>query len=133
MWRCARPSSERTRYARTSSCTRRWALRRRSVSVSSLAELAQALVRVESINPSLDPSGSGEYPAARVVAEWCERAGLEVELEEVAPGRPNVVAVARGSGGGRTLLLNGHLDTVGLLAPDAGLAPRIDGGRLYGR
>ena len=66
-------------------------------------------------------------------AEWLERAGLEVHVEEVAPGRPNVVGVARGSGGGRTLVLNGHLDTVGLLEPDGGLAPRVEGGRLYGR
>ena len=66
-------------------------------------------------------------------AEWLERAGLEVHVEEVAPGRPNVVGIARGSGGGRTLVLNGHLDTVGLLEPDGGLAPRVEGGRLYGR
>ena len=68
-----------------------------------------------------------------MLAEWLERAGLEVHVEEVAPGRPNVIGVARGSGGGRTLVLNGHLDTVGLLEPDGGLAPRVEGGRLYGR
>jgi len=101
--------------------------------VSRVAELAQALVRAESINPSLDPSGSGEHRAARVVAEWCEQAGLEVELEEAAPGRPNVVAVARGSGGGRSLLLNGHLDTVGVAGMDDPFSGRIEGDRLYGR
>jgi acetylornithine deacetylase len=56
-----------------------------------------------------------------------------VHVEEVAPGRPNVVGVARGSGGGRTLILNGHLDTVGLLEPDGALAPRVEGSRLHGR
>ena len=44
-----------------------------------------------------------------------------------------MIGVARGTGGGRSLLLNGHLDTVGLLEPDAGLNARVENGRLYGR
>jgi len=101
--------------------------------VSDVAELARALVQAESINPDLDSSGSGEQAVVRVVAEWCERAGLEVAVEEAAPGRPNVVATARGSGGGRTLLLNGHVDTVGvagMVDPFSGL---VEDDRLYGR
>ena len=98
-----------------------------------LAELTAQLVAVDSVNPTLVPSGGGEAAAARVLAEWLERAGLDVHVEEAVQGRPNVVAVARGTGGGRTLILNGHLDTVGLLEPDAGLAARVEGGRLYGR
>ena len=57
--------------------------------------------------------------SASVLAEWLEQAGLEVHVEEAAPGRPNVIGIARGTGGGRSLILNGHLDTVGLLEPDA--------------
>ena len=97
------------------------------------AALAAQLVAIDSVNPTLVPTGSGEAAAAEVLADWLERAGLEVHVDEVAPGRPNVVGVARGSGGGRSLILNGHLDTVGLLEPDGGLAARVDGGRLYGR
>ena len=97
------------------------------------AELAAQLVAIDSVNPTLIPAGGGEAAVAAVFAEWLERAGLEVHVEEVAPGRPNVVGIVRGKGGGRTLVLNGHLDTVGLLEPDGGLAPRVEGGRLYGR
>jgi acetylornithine deacetylase len=101
--------------------------------VSDVAELASQLVAIESINPDVVPGGSGEAGVARFVAEWCERAGLETSVTEPAPGRPNVVAVARGSGGGRTLVLNAHTDTVGVAGMVDPFVARIDGGRLYGR
>ena len=75
-----------------------------------LAELAGSLVETESVNPGLAMDGSGEGAVAEVVAEWSRAAGLRVEIEEVLPGRPNVVVTAPGMGGGRTLLLNGHLE-----------------------
>jgi acetylornithine deacetylase/succinyl-diaminopimelate desuccinylase-like protein len=98
-----------------------------------LAELAQELVRIDSVNPDLVPGGRGERDLARFVADWLEDAGLEVEVEEVAPGRPNVVGRAGGSGGGPTLLLNAHMDTVGYEGMEEPLEPRIEEGRLYGR
>lgn len=101
--------------------------------MSSVAELAAQLVGIESINPQLGVGGSGEMEIARFVAEWCERAGLETSLTEPAPGRPNVVAVARGSGGGRSLMLNAHMDTVGVVRMPDPFTPRLEGGRLYGR
>ena len=67
------------------------------------------------------------------VADWARGGGLEVELDEAAPGRPNVIATARGTGGGRTLLLNAHMDTVGYAGMADPLSPRIEEGRLYGR
>jgi acetylornithine deacetylase len=101
--------------------------------MSEAVELLQRLVAVESVNPTLVPGGSGEAEIARVVAEWLESRGVETEVDELAPGRANVIGRARGTGGGRTLLLNGHLDTVGLGGPDGSLEPRIEGGRMYGR
>ena len=98
-----------------------------------LTELTGRLVAIDSVNPDLVPGGAGEAEIARVVADWLEGAGLEVERTELAPGRWNVVAVARGSGGGRTLLLNGHMDTVGVAGMDAPFEPRVDDGRLHGR
>jgi acetylornithine deacetylase len=56
-----------------------------------------------------------------------------VSFEEVAPGRPNVTAVARGSGAGPTLLLLAHTDTVGVGEMERPHEPRIDDGRLHGR
>lgn len=103
------------------------------MSSSSLTELAAELVRIDSVNPDLVPGGAGEGELARFVADWLEDAGLEVEVEEVAPGRPNVVGRARGTGGGSTLLLNAHMDTVGYDGMEAPLEPRVEDGRLYGR
>jgi acetylornithine deacetylase/succinyl-diaminopimelate desuccinylase-like protein len=101
--------------------------------MSEVADLTALLVEIESINPDVVPGGSGEQVVARLVAEWCERAGLEVSVQDAAPGRPNVVAVARGTGGGRSLMLNAHMDTVGVVGMAEPFTPRRDDGRLYGR
>lgn len=98
-----------------------------------LAELASELVRVDSVNPGLVEGGAGEGEIARLVAAWLADAGLEVEVEEVAPGRPNVVGIARGSGGGASLVLNAHMDTVGVVGMERPFEPAIANGRLYGR
>ena len=101
--------------------------------MSDVAELAARLVAIESINPDIVEGGSGELGVARFVAEWCERAGLDTTLTELASGRANVVAVARGTGGGRSLMLNAHMDTVGVAGMTDPFVPRLQGGRLYGR
>jgi acetylornithine deacetylase/succinyl-diaminopimelate desuccinylase-like protein len=101
--------------------------------VSEVAEVTAQLVAIESINPDVVADGSGETEIARFVAEWCDRAGLETTLAEPAPGRPNVVAIARGSGGGRSLMLNAHMDTVGVAGMADPFTPRLEDGRLYGR
>ena len=82
-------------------------------SLDELQELICSLVAIESVNPDLVPSGSGEGLIASFVASWLSAAGLEVTVVEPVPGRPSVVGVLRGSGGGRSLMLNAHMDTVG--------------------
>jgi acetylornithine deacetylase len=96
-------------------------------------ELLAELVAIDSVNPSLVPDGAGEAEIAQFVAGWAEAAGLAVDIVEPSPGRPSVVATARGGGGGRTLMLNAHLDTVGVAGMAAPHEPFVDGGRLYGR
>ena len=98
-----------------------------------LVTLLSELVAIESVNPDLVPGGAGEAEIAAFVARWLERAGLEVAVEEARPARPNVVARARGTGNGRWLLLNAHMDTVGLAGMEQPLEPRVEGDRLYGR
>jgi acetylornithine deacetylase len=98
-----------------------------------LGQLLGDLVSIDSINPDLVPGASGEAEIARYIARWLQRAGLDVQLVESVSGRPNVVGIARGTGGGKTLLLNGHMDTVGIVGMPDAHRPRIDDGRLYGR
>jgi len=98
-----------------------------------LVELVSRLVAIDSVNPSLIPGGAGEGEIAAFVAEWARAAGLEAELLEGTPGRPSAIVRARGSGGGRTLLLCGHIDTVGVAGMTDPHAPRLDGDRLHGR
>jgi acetylornithine deacetylase len=90
-------------------------------------------VRIPSVNPDLVPGASGEGELAQVIAARLRRTpGIDVELQEAAPGRPNVIA-ATGTGRGRTLLLNGHIDTVDVAGMDDPFNPRIQGDRQYGR
>jgi acetylornithine deacetylase len=98
-----------------------------------LVGLLSDLVRIDSVNPELSAGAAGEGEIARFVAAWLEGAGLEVELEEVAPGRFNAVGIARGSGGGQSLLLNAHLDTVGVAGMERPFEPEARDGRLHGR
>src|SRR5919204_4012674 len=98
-----------------------------------LVSLIQRLVSIESVNPTLIPGGPGEAPVANFIAGWLGERGLDVSVKEVAPGRPNVIALARGSGGGRSLILNAHTDTVGLAGMKDALQPRVEGSRVYGR
>ncbi|MCC7195728.1 MAG: ArgE/DapE family deacylase [Gemmatimonadaceae bacterium] len=95
--------------------------------------LTRALVAIDSRNPSLAAVGPGEGACARFLERVLHDWGFRVELQHVAPGRPNVLARI-GDTGGPSLLLNGHLDTVGT----EGMVhepwdPVARDGRIYGR
>lgn len=98
-----------------------------------LVDLIAKLVSIDSVNPALDPDHPGETEIARFVAEWSQARGLRVEWLERTPGRPSVIVTAPGTGGGKNLLLNAHMDTVGVKGMVDPFTPRIENGRLYGR
>ncbi len=100
-----------------------------------LVEFARELVRIPSVN---DPAaGRSEAPAAALVADRMRGFGWSPVVEEVAPGRPNVVAVVEGGQPGPTLLLEGHTDVVTEGDPAAWshdpFGAEVVNGRLYGR
>ncbi|GAA3831084.1 ArgE/DapE family deacylase [Streptomyces phyllanthi] len=98
------------------------------------SRLLARLVSIDSVNPDLVRGGAGETTIADFCGEWLAARGFEVHRLEGRPGRPSLVATARGTGGGRSLMLGGHLDTVGLADYDGDpLDPRVRDGRMYGR
>ena len=95
--------------------------------------LTSLLVAIDSVNPSLVPGAAGEAEIVAVLTPLLRDRGFAVEILEEVPGRPSIVARLRGSGGGRTLMLNGHLDTVGPGRMQRPFEPWIESGRMHGR
>ena len=108
--------------------------------MNELAQLISDLVKIDSVNPDLAPDGSGggEREIAEFVAAWCRQHGAtEVVLDrpEGAPDRPNAIAIWRGSDpeNGKSIMLNAHMDTVGVAGMQAPFSGRVEGNKLYGR
>ena len=96
--------------------------------------LAARLVSLDSVNPALVPGGAGEAVIAAWCARWLTERGFAVQVLEEQPGRPSVVAIKRGTGAGRSLMLNAHLDTVGVTGYDGDpFSGMRQAGRLHGR
>jgi acetylornithine deacetylase len=95
--------------------------------------LLRDLVAINSVNPTLVPGAPGERQIAEAIATELRRIGLDVSLDEVAPGRPNVVGVLEGRHRGRALMYCGHTDTVGVAGMAAPFTPIERDGRVYGR
>ena len=101
--------------------------------MNEVTQLLADMVKINSINPDLNPDGAGEGKLAQFIANWGRQNGLEVHVQDVAPDRPNVILMARGSGGGKSLMLNAHTDIVGVSEMDDPFNPIIEDGRMYGR
>lgn len=93
---------------------------------------AVELVRIPSVNPDLGDEGAGEARIADHVERLMRSLGLEVVRLEAREGRPSVVGIVRG-GAGPSLMLNAHLDTVGVAGMPAPFSGTVDDGRLRGR
>ena len=96
--------------------------------------LLRLLARIDSRNPSLAAGAPGESAAARALAAVLEQWGFRVEVRDAAPGRPNVIARIGTARGGRSLMLNGHLNVVGVdgMIHEPFAAEERDG-KLYAR
>src|SRR5215207_4546260 len=99
----------------------------------STIQLLRDLIAIDSVNPSLVPGGAGENEISVAVAQVMRAAGMDVQIQEVEPDRPNVIGVLEGRAPGPTLMFCGHTDTVGVEGMSAPFTPDIRDGRLYGR
>jgi succinyl-diaminopimelate desuccinylase len=108
----------------------------REVAPAEVVELTQALVRIPSVFRPGEP-GADERRAAEAVCAWLRGEGFAVEVQEVAPGRPNVLGWLDGTSPGPTLCLEGHTDVVTEGDPAAWRHPpwsgALEDGRVYGR
>lgn len=95
-----------------------------------LLELLCALIRHKSENPPGE-----EKEVAEFIYQFFKNENIAVELQEVAPGRPNVIAYLKGNKPGKHLLLNGHIDVVpcGCGWSTAPFEPEIKDGMVFGR
>jgi succinyl-diaminopimelate desuccinylase len=109
----------------------------REIDADEVVELTRALVRIPSVYRPGDPSAT-EAQVAVFVEAWLRREGFEVEVQQVAPGRPNVIGWLGEKGPGRkSLLLEGHTDVVTEGDPAEWSHPPFGAdlvdGRIYGR
>ncbi|MFM2171854.1 MAG: hypothetical protein RI957_2083 [Verrucomicrobiota bacterium] len=104
--------------------------------ISSVVDLLQQLIRIPSVNPD-DQSGfagGGEAAMADFLRTWLEDQGAEVFVEEILPGRPNVIARFAPMDGRPRVVLGPHLDTVGVanMTIDP-FAAELRDGKVWGR
>ena len=104
-----------------------------SIARGDAVALARALIKIDSRNPTLVPGAPGEGEVARALAAILDDWGFSVQLADAVPGRPNVVARI-GPSDAPALMLNGHLDVVGVEGMvHEPFAAEMRSGRIYGR
>lgn len=103
------------------------------IDITYIAETLQNLVQINSVNPGLDEEGPGEKEIGIYISEQLQEIGIDPMVDELAPGRLNVTGVIKGDGTGRSLMLNAHMDTVGVKGMMEPFSGRIADGRMYGR
>jgi succinyl-diaminopimelate desuccinylase len=102
------------------------------INTDAIVSLAKELIAIPT--PVTSTGEGQEIEVANALARRLRSSGFNVELQEVMENRPNLIATLKGKGGGRSLMLNGHLDTVeaeNMVVPP--FEGRVDGGKLLGR
>jgi acetylornithine deacetylase len=96
--------------------------------------LARTLVRIDSRNPGLTPSGAGEAECVALLRHVLDGWGFRTAVYEALPGRPNLIARAGEGSAPRRLMFSGHIDVVGTEGmTHAPFAGEERDGRLYAR
>src|ERR687892_1877553 len=97
------------------------------VDQAAMVELASALIRIPSFKTE-------ETPVAQFLADFFRARGYHVDLQEIEPGRFQTIAILKGTGGGASLMLNGHIDINALTMrwKRDPWTPTVEGDRLYG-
>jgi acetylornithine deacetylase len=98
-----------------------------------IEETLSAFVRTNSVNPAFDASAPGEAGLATAMAAALDSLRMKSRVHDHAPGRASVAGVLAGAGSGRSLNLNGHIDTVGVAGMGEPFSGAVRDGRLYGR
>jgi acetylornithine deacetylase len=96
-------------------------------------QLLRNMVAIDSVNPSLASGHTGEGDIAQAVADELGKMGLDVEFQEAAPGRPNVIGVLDSGKTGPSMMFCGHTDTVGVAGMEGPFDPTYTDGKVYGR
>lgn len=98
-----------------------------------ITQSLQKLVQINSVNPSLETNGAGELEIGQWIAGELSCLGIDNQIDEFAKGRVNVVGRLPGAGSGKSLIINAHMDTVGVSGMKNPFQARIEDGKLYGR
>jgi acetylornithine deacetylase len=105
-----------------------------TIDQSSLLTRLRELVAIESINPSLVEGGGGEGAVADYIGNQLDGLGVDVTFQRFDRDRVNVIGVLRGAGDGKNLMLNGHMDTVGVTGMEIDpFDPIYKDGKVFGR
>jgi acetylornithine deacetylase len=104
------------------------------INENNLLRYLQELISIQSDNPSLVSGGSGEEKIGQYLYHCLKKLGLKTFKQSVTPKRSNIIGILKGKGNGKNLLLNGHMDTVGISGMEIDpLRAELKEGRIYGR
>ncbi|MHA2168797.1 MAG: ArgE/DapE family deacylase [Candidatus Kariarchaeaceae archaeon] len=95
--------------------------------------LTMDLIRINSVNPSLSEKGQGERKICEFIANHLRELGLQVNFQRLPNNRINVIGILKGVGAGKSLILNGHTDTVGIDGMEDPFNPQFTDGKIFGR